>query len=400
MEDVVSKYKIIVTISRIPRIYKLFRMTKLLRTYKSANQTDTVISNLISKMIKSKHFIYKILPLYVLILLIAHIFTCIWYYISDTDEPIGWINQSGFREEPLADRYWVSLYFVYTTLTTTGYGDIVPGTKWEYAWTIIFMGVGVTVHSMIYTYMLSMFEDMNNAYEEFSIKKDLLLDLKKEGIFKNDKKLYLEMLVLVDKHTEYRTQLIASKTRFERIDPIKRNTIIKEICLTKHRFDKLKFFEGISTKYWVPFYDRMERKVYLKDTPIFEKGAGSKEFFVIRRGSVYFTYLDPDKKLIPFMEVDSYFGEFELFETKMSRQWTVMAKTNLVLFSLKKHDFLEYFGKNFQMRSDFIKSTNERLSYFRKTEREILRSIRRTQRVKEKIDGIKQDAKETIKKEI
>ena len=52
------------------------------------------------------------------------------------------------------------------------------------------------------------------------------------------------------------------------------------------------------------------------------------------------------------------------------------------------------------MRSDFLKSTNERLAHFKKTEREILRSIRRTERIRQKIDGIKQDAKETIKKEI
>ena len=179
LEDIITKYKIIASITKVPRIYKLFSMVKLLRTYKSANQADTVVSNLISRMIKSKYFTIKIIPLYALVLFFAHVFTCIWYYISDTDDPRGWINISGYRNESLEDRYWASMYFVYTTLTTTGYGDIVPGTKWEYVWTIILMGLGVTLHSMIYTYMLSIFQEMNKLYEDFSVKKELLLEFKK-----------------------------------------------------------------------------------------------------------------------------------------------------------------------------------------------------------------------------
>jgi len=158
------------------------------------------------------------------------------------------------------------------------------------------------------------------------------------------------MLIVIDKHMEYSTKVIERETRFERLDPIKRNTIISEICLSKHRFDKLKFFEIGGPKYWVPFYDKMERKVYLKDTPIFERGASSKEFYVIRRGSVYFTHIDGDKKLVPFMEVDSYFGEFELYDLRKSRQWTVIAKTNVVVFVLQKQDFIDFYGKDYHLR--------------------------------------------------
>jgi len=46
-------------------------------------------------------------------------------------------------------------------------------------WTIILMGLGVTLHSMIYTYMLSIFQEMNKLYEDFSVKKELLLEFKK-----------------------------------------------------------------------------------------------------------------------------------------------------------------------------------------------------------------------------
>lgn len=126
-------------------------MTKLLRTFRAKKGDDTLLSRLITKFLKSDRFLYSVIPLYVLVLLLAHIATCVWYYISDSDNPDAWLNRYEYRNESLHDRYWVSLYFIYTTLTTTGYGDIVPGTLNEYIATVIFMAVGVSVHSIIYT---------------------------------------------------------------------------------------------------------------------------------------------------------------------------------------------------------------------------------------------------------
>ena len=35
------------------------------------------------------------------------------------------------RDAPLNERYTVALYYVVTTITTVGYGDVVPGTQAE-----------------------------------------------------------------------------------------------------------------------------------------------------------------------------------------------------------------------------------------------------------------------------
>jgi hypothetical protein len=48
---------------------------------------------------------------------------------------------------------------VYTTVTTTGYGDIVPDTSPEFAMTFFFMFGGVTFHSLIYSTIISKLEE-------------------------------------------------------------------------------------------------------------------------------------------------------------------------------------------------------------------------------------------------
>jgi CRP-like cAMP-binding protein len=40
------------------------------------------------------------------------------------------------------------------------------------------------------------------------------------------------------------------------------------------------------------------------------------------------------------MEVNSYFGDFELFE-EGSRRWTVLAKTFLVAYVIPRNEFLD-----------------------------------------------------------
>jgi hypothetical protein len=57
--------------------------------------------------------------------------------------------------EPVFDKLTASLYFVYTTLSTTGYGDIVPATSTEFLLTFIFMSAGVTFYSLVYSTIIS-----------------------------------------------------------------------------------------------------------------------------------------------------------------------------------------------------------------------------------------------------
>lgn len=127
----------------------------------------------------------------------------------------------------------------------------------------------------------------------------------------------------------------------------------------------------------------MRKRVVLKNTSIFEKGQSPSYFYLIRSGSVVYATVDQEGNKHPFMEVDSYFGEFELFGEDKSRVWTVMAKTNIIVYTLKRTKFVQLFS-DYQLREAFLKAMNERLYNFHKVEREIGRAIRRIQRVRKK----------------
>lgn len=41
-------------------------------------------------------------------------------------------------------------------------------------------------------------------------------------------------------------------------------------------------------KYWIPFFEKMERITFIKGDLIYEKGSPCSHFYVIRSGSVFF----------------------------------------------------------------------------------------------------------------
>lgn len=79
---------------------------------------------------------------------------------------------------------------------------------------------------------------------------------------------------------------------------------------------------------------------------------------------------------MPFMEVDSHFGEFELFE-KSKRQHTVVAKRKCVVYVIDRSIFLGEILVETRLRIPFLKAMRNRLQNFDKSERECGREIRR-----------------------
>jgi hypothetical protein len=68
------------------------------------------------------------------ILFIAHWIACIFYAIGVQQldsEPICWLTMANIQDAPTFDKYIISLYWAFTTMTTVGYGDVSPYTMSE-----------------------------------------------------------------------------------------------------------------------------------------------------------------------------------------------------------------------------------------------------------------------------
>jgi hypothetical protein len=323
--------------------------------------------------------------------MIAYFFGCIWFYFPDKFEyPNSWLERYDYKLEPIHDKFWASMYYVYTTVSTTGYGDIVPDTTPEFAMTFLFMFGGVTFYSLIYSTIMRKLEEHRIQSEAIFQKKDLLRQLFEDGrFFKGQyKDLYTEMLALIDEYKDL--QLIKEIVPvFKNIRPQDVEALLLETCTKLHRFEDISFFRGLPKYIWLKFQAKMQKRVYLPGDVIYHEGSVAKFFFVIKRGKVWCIESSEDADFYPFMQIDSYFGSWEAIN-HMRRGWTVMAKTKTVIFSLHMRHFDNIFKKT-DFYKPFMDYAEERYRKMHSVNRECGRNVRRFKRVQGKMKKVKME---------
>ena len=126
------------------RFLRMFRLLRLLRLLKVdvyvAKVEDNFEVNLIS---------LRILGMVFRLMFIVHILGCFWFYIAvqsvEAGADISWAisyNDGAAIEGTVDVQYLYSVYWALTTLTTVGYGDIIPQNDVERAYCLFAMLVG------------------------------------------------------------------------------------------------------------------------------------------------------------------------------------------------------------------------------------------------------------------
>lgn len=86
------------------------------------------------------------------ILFIAHWIACIFYYIGKSQldtEPICWLTMANIQDAEVFDKYIISLYWAFTTMTTVGYGDVSPYTMSEKIYAMFSMLIACGVFAYV-----------------------------------------------------------------------------------------------------------------------------------------------------------------------------------------------------------------------------------------------------------
>lgn len=105
---------------------------KLVRMAKMAKEKSSIVMFL-NDTLKLKPGSERLLIFVFLVTIFAHIMGCMWYFIAKLDDlrPETWVVRMGLVDAPHSEIYLTCIYYIFTTITTVGYGDISGETSYE-----------------------------------------------------------------------------------------------------------------------------------------------------------------------------------------------------------------------------------------------------------------------------
>lgn len=92
----------------------------------------------------------RLLVFFLLFLALCHNLSCLWFLVAKLDSfsEQTWVYRYGYDDATLGEQYMASLYFIITTITTVGYGDITSKSTAEQGFCIVLMLIGVISYSI------------------------------------------------------------------------------------------------------------------------------------------------------------------------------------------------------------------------------------------------------------
>lgn len=292
------------------RFLKFLRILRLLRLIKLKSLLVKIEDFIASNTFASLFVLGRIS---FVIFLIAHWIACGFYYvgtIENDNNPVSWTSAEDHVISP-AEAYVTALYFAFTTMTTVGYGDIVPRTTQER----VFVTCAMIISCCTFAYMIgsigSVVQKQNLESDKYRERVIIL------NQYMRQKTLPLDLQFRVRRFLEYawenqRKERVDDKDILDWLsDPLKDeifaqvNGAIVTRCVVFKDFEHL--FVLQLSKLLVP-------ESFAPGDVVFEEGQLGTKMYHILHGSVdvfHFATSSSFKLLSP----RHYFGEIAFFAT-------------------------------------------------------------------------------------
>ena len=136
----------------------------------------------ISKLTESGVQVERLVAFFFLFLILCHNLACLWFLVAKIDDfgERTWVYRYGYDEVPIEEQYLASLYFIITTITTVGYGDITSKSPAEQGFCIVLMLIGVIAYSIAIGSFTSIMSASDKKEERLRAKLRLLSHVRNE----------------------------------------------------------------------------------------------------------------------------------------------------------------------------------------------------------------------------
>ena len=243
--------------------------------------------------------IIKIIVLISKIIYIAHILACLFNLISNeliknNYSSSSWLVESNLIDKPWTEKYFNAFYWAIATLTTVGYGDIVPRNNVEKLFCIVVMLIGSGIFAYNINKLSNIFGDISKNEREY------LQNLKVLNQMMKRKKLNSELQNKVRNYFHYmykkenKKQIEEENQLFNKLS----KGLQSEIILNSYAsiLKQSDFFcNNFSEEFLQNIVFTMKAKVCMPDEEIFVTGEIDNKMYFLTQGKARI-YFDNERK--------------------------------------------------------------------------------------------------------
>eukprot|EP01029_Cantina_marsupialis_P023538 TRINITY_DN5898_c0_g1_i3.p1 TRINITY_DN5898_c0_g1~~TRINITY_DN5898_c0_g1_i3.p1 ORF type:complete len:906 (+),score=275.51 TRINITY_DN5898_c0_g1_i3:605-3322(+) len=324
-----------IALFKLFKMFRLFRLIRLLRLFRLV-RLRRLFSQLEDHLSLSAPFV-RLIELLLQVSLIAHCLGCFWWFMSDSFDGEHWYDVVEADDKPLieatlASKYLACIYWSFTTMSTVGYGDIVPVKNSEYFACII----GVLIGATTFGYIVGSMASLVGKLHETSARMTERLSFIKE--YMRERRLSPDLQNRVLKHFEFflsRTSVFDEDKILHELNDSLRTDVV--LFLNRDIITKIPFFDD-QNKCFISYVvsKLMPQFCVPREFIIREGEQGTQMYFLVKgRAEAIGGYKTDQQRTFRVLEEGSYFGELSLL-MPIRRTASIRALTCCNLFVLTK----------------------------------------------------------------
>ena len=227
--------------------------------------------------------------------------SCIYILIGRHTFP-GWIHKNEFQKSSFIDLYMISIYYIITTLTTVGYGDIASNSLEELFFRLILLAIGIIAYSWLISSISNRINKENFATINFTNDCQIL-----EKIRISHKNLPYSLYLDIINHLKHKHFLQQKYDKFLLINSLPysiKNDLI--FSMYKSSIEKFYFFKNVSnSNFLVESLSCFSPISVCKDDILLKENDLIEEVYFVREGKlaleVSINIDNPDKSINKYL---------------------------------------------------------------------------------------------------
>eukprot|EP00736_Rhodelphis_marinus_P009441 Rmarinus@m.25663 len=343
---------------RFPKLLRFMKLAKLIRLLKMAR-----VGVIIERHLSIPLGLLRFLRFTFFILVLAHIVGCMFYLIGDSSLNDGssssWIRDYGIEYSDMGTKYVASIYWAFTTLTTVGYGDIIPQTDSERVYALFAMVMGASIFGYIVGNLASLFTSSNKQIQQRKEQMKEVISFMKEKHLPKD---------LQERIWQYFDYVHKAQGDFDehkilcRLSPTLRREVA--LYLFKDLIRRVPFFRTCDMDFVTAIVTRLMPLKFEDGDTICREGEIGKHIFIVKSGSVSLMKNlrecgIPHDITVTSLYSGSIFGEVEVL-LDVKRYYSVLATTTVELFVIPRDALLLALDDFPDIHDQFIQAAVDR----------------------------------------